>query len=142
MANNRKNYTRQELENLSKRRIDKGRSLPPSKQPIKSKPTHLPTRLKPIQTQDCRKERQMLQEVSQLSSPEAMLSRLEGYLRNNEPCLNMTSSTRNDIVCSDFNGDGQCITEECYGPGPENPGYCQMEVTLTATPPNWSRPTS
>tara|TARA_R110002074_G_scaffold2600_2_gene14969 strand:+ start:18 stop:2351 length:2334 start_codon:yes stop_codon:yes gene_type:complete len=72
-----------------------------SEQSIKTKPT----RPRPLPAQDCREERQMLQEVSQLSSPEAMLSRLEAYARNNEPCLNMTSSSTRDVVCGDFNGD-------------------------------------
>jgi hypothetical protein len=60
---------------------------------------------RPLPSQDCRQERQLLQKVSQLSSLEEMVSELEGYLRNNEPCLNVTS-TRDDTLCGDVNGDG------------------------------------
>lgn len=102
MANSRNKYTKKQLENLSieeLKRIDNQLSVP-------SKPTRpRPLPPKHLPTQDCSTERQILQEVSQLSSLEEMLSRLEAYARNNEPCLNMTSSSTRDVVCGDFNGD-------------------------------------
>ena len=49
----------------------------------------MPSR-RPIPTQqDCQEERQFLQETFQLSSLEEILSTLEEYTRNNEPCISI-----------------------------------------------------
>ena len=107
MANSRNKYTKKQLENLSIEelmRIDREVSTP-SEQPIKSKPT----RPKPLPSHDCREERQMLQEVSQLPL-EQMLSRLEAYTRNNQPCLSVPVTNTNNRCngsCGDVNNDNQ-----------------------------------
>ena len=86
---------------------------PPHPNQRGNKSSTLPSRPRPLPSHDCREEGQLLQEVSQLSSLEQMVSRLEGYLRNNEPCLNIpvpppNVQTTEDCggLCGDVNNDG------------------------------------
>ena len=97
----------EQLQNLKKDLISKPR--PPEIKP------------KPIPQGNCSEERQMLQSLSGLSL-EQMLDRLNGYLSNNEPCINIKRKfheggyTHNNEPgntdhcpegqCGDPNGDG------------------------------------
>jgi len=73
-----KKYTQEELENLSigeLRRIDK------------EPPTTLPT-------QDCSEEKQLLNDIRQLTSPHDISEVLETYLLYNEPCIKIPVKSR------------------------------------------------
>jgi len=86
----------EQLQNLKKDLISKPR--PPEIKP------------KPIPQESCSEEKEMLQSLSGLSL-EQMLDRLNGYLSNNEPCINVKrSSTRPFSTTTDYYycPEGQC----------------------------------
>ena len=105
------NMSDRELKRMMFKEGGKARTKARTK-PILRKPSDSKRKLKPIPQGNCAEERQMLQSLSGLSL-EQMLAKLNGYLRNNKPCLNIKRSmdvggSTHDhcpTICGDVSGD-------------------------------------
>jgi len=73
-----KKYTQKELENLSIQELMRIDKEPPT----------------PLPTQDCLEEKQLLEGIRQLTSPQDILEILNTYLLYNEPCIKIPVKSR------------------------------------------------